>query len=585
MAVNIIDVSNKITSLTNEIFAGGFHLGYEATHQNNKIMIILDTPECEIEAFYHRVKDTKDHFHAFSLDAYYITESMKEEEYQQIISRIDGRNMIDIIFVMNCANQTLTDILNRLYDHFGRITRRVGSVAANYVRFIFFRIFTDNKDTAYFQQETRSIAKVLYAHYSKNNELNVSKFVGTRIYNYLMDAEKIDMQCVQFVDKIYSIICWDDLVVCGHDDQEKFREEDCPWYTFKIRKMYIPELILVHSLIETLKGTFFAKPESFSIVMEEEVERAREGILQKLGFSTLKEIEQLIQQEMPCLPIPVEEKEYEDARRQEERRKIPETKVFGFKVRLPFRATAHTVTIPDYQETPLNTEETGLSENFLKWVDQILPVETLMEILFDAMQSFIDFGQGQAGSLVEEKVKKLIDGVFSDVQIGSSNMLHCMKEKFKQSVTLERIKEYSLKISNATKTLISSLTYSFNKYKSYITGLNANNMPTSVTPPPVICCMTKTDSMYQQLINYQEEKKVQYKNDWVTKTNVLKDDLTLTSEYVYLPLLADERKEVKKYDPMPFPLSNFEQQVNRQSVIYLGRGECIDSLQFGCNDF
>ena len=72
MAVNIIDVSNKITSLTNEIFADGFHLGYEATHQNNKIMIILDTPKREIEAFYHRVKDTKDHFHAFSLDAYYV---------------------------------------------------------------------------------------------------------------------------------------------------------------------------------------------------------------------------------------------------------------------------------------------------------------------------------------------------------------------------------------------------------------------------------------------------------------------------------------------------------------------------------
>ena len=581
MAVNIIDVSNKITSLTNEIFADGFHLGYEATHQNNKIMIILDTPKREIEAFYHRVKDTKDHFHAFSLDAYYVTEHMQEEEYRQIISKIDGTNMIDIIFVMNCADQILTDILDRLYEHFDKITRRVGAVASNYVRFIFFRIFTDNKDTSYFRQETRSIAKALYAHYSKNHALQVSRFVGTRIYNYLMDAEKIDMQCVQFVDKIYSMICWDDLVECGHNDQEKFCEEDCPWYTFKIRKMYIPELILVYSLIEKLKGIFFASPASFSIVMEEEVKRARKGILQKLGFSTLKEIEQLIQQEMPCLPIPVEEKEYEDARRQEERRKIPETKVFGFNVRLPFRATVHTETIPDYQETSLNTEETGLSENFLKWVDQILPVETLMELLFDAMQSFIDFGQGQASSLVEEKVKKLIDGVFSDDQIGSSNILKCMKEKFKQSVTLERINEYSLKISNATNTLISSLTYSFKKYKSYITGLNANNMPTSVIPSPVICCMTKTDSMYQQLINYLEEKKVQYKNDWVTQTNGLKDALTLTSGYVYLPLLAEPKETVTRYDPIPFPLSDFEKQVKRESVIYLGRGECIDSLQFG----
>lgn len=580
MSNGFVNLSDKITSLTNEVFENSFDLPDQLATQNDKLFIILDDEKNKIKQIYKKISDTEANFHNFTLGAFYTSESFNEEEYNSMFEILDPNRSIDVIFVLQSTKQ-LEEVMKKLYDKLIQMASFYGQMMSSFVRFVFFRIFYSDENTEYYQSETRKIARLLYSFSLSNNRIDIRKQVGTRIYNYLMKFDKdTDIECLKFVDKIYSIVFYDSLVESAFGDMSQFKEDDCPWYTFKIRKMYIPEYILLHSLLEKVYGIFFSNEKYFKKIEDVEVKCAKQLVLKELKISGFDELDEKICDYAGYVPIEIEKNEYEDVRTFKIVTEKQKTRFWGF---FPWtNYSKKNIEEPSYEESTLNTNQSILLDRYVEWINEALPVEKFFRLIFDSLYSFIDIKNDNHYDIVRKKIEEIVNKVFVSESEKQSIILEKLKTKYGSSLSKELLEKYCSEIRNATINVYRVLNDNCKNYEGYMSNLN--QAPIAVLSNDIgIHNLTREDEIYRQLIAYLEESKEVFSDNWMNSTNSIKDGISLDSgKKVYFPLAADCNFDVPQNTK--FPLSQFEKRIKRESQIFYIRLNSIDDLKFGTFD-
>lgn len=583
MSTNFINLSNKITKMTDEVFGNDYGLP-EGANKNAKIFLILDNEEKLIQQVYERINDICRNVHDFTYRVYHI--SNKKDIKDDMFNLIDGNNMVDVIFVLQNTDN-IQVIINKLYEKIIETANFMVKLPLNFVRLAFFRIFNYQKDdpknlTAYYRSETSKLAGILNSHFSDGTEINTNLFVGTRIYNYLLKADNVDFECLNFAEKVYSIVCVDALMRSGVDESDKFMGNDCPWYTFKVRKMYIPEYILVYSLAMNLKEIFFADREVFGSKIDQIIMCARTKILKKLKKNSLNELDIYLDDYAGFVPVNIDEKEFEGRTRKESKVTRKGLKILGITI-IPEEKDP--MFVADYNETPLNTDKDILLDIYMESLDKMLPVEDFFTIVFDSFDMFIDIFNENDYDLVKNLVENIIDGIFKTEGESQSEILKKLKSKFKSKLDDHRFfQSYCDKVRDTTGNVYRELVNIEKTYDRYIVGLTAAIHPARIPMNISLHDLTNPERIYEQLIEYLNDNIDAFRNNWTTQTNYIVPELSLNTDAVVLPLASGAEAGVIANNQMDIPLSEFEKKINRGSRVYFVKCDSIDELKFGIFD-
>ena len=577
MSQGFLKLNNKITALTNEVFENSFEL-YENVNKNNKIFIILDNNR-KIKEVYERLYNISFSIHIFDSKVFYIKDI--QEINTDIWDIIDSNTITDVIFIFD-DNQMLEDIIGNLHNNIKDIVNNDGKSALNFVRLIFFRLFQKKSNvsslTDYFRSETKKLAGILYSVFSIGNDYERDLwFPGTKIYNYfLKDENNIDIECFKFADKVFSIICDNDFVRYNTEDTNKFKNDDCPWYTFKIRQMYIPEWILISSLSQKVSDVFFTDKETFQTVNQREIDFAKNEILKALHIKEWKDLDNEVKEYIKFVPLEVTEQEYEDSKEKEQICIKKEIKVFGIKFR---EAEYGSKEKKGYKETPLNTNEDFFMEKYMTWIEKMLPEDKFCQIIFNSLEHFINLANESDYELVKTKIKTIIDKIFEENDKSKSVVLNKLTEKYKAVLNDDIFKKYCQKVQESTKSVYHTLQNHQKSYENHINGLNNNNNPNNIFIKSDITINNLTDelSIYEQLISYLENNKENFKILWKDEMDNIKDNFSLKIGRVFLPLASTKQK----VDSKEFQLSGFEQKIKRASQISFVKCDSINELSYG----
>ncbi len=579
MPEGFLELNNQITALTNEVFENKFEL-YANANKNNKIFIVLDH-NGNIKQVYERLKNISLAVHDFESTVFHIK---SQKEINGDIWKVIGYGAVTDVIIIFDDNSMLPEIVSSLHTRIKNMVDTEGTPAFNFVRLVFFRMFQKksvSSPTDYFRNEMKALAGTLCSSFSMDNDYERSLwFPGTRIYSYLMsDENDIDIECFQFADKIYKIICDDDFVKYATTDTQKFKKDDCPWYTFKIRQMYIPEWILISSLSQKVREVFFTDSANFAEFNQSEVNKAKSEIQKLLHIKVWKELDSEVKEYIRFVPLEITEQEYEDISEKQKICKRNAIKLFGMTLR---EAEYGYSEKKCYKETPLNDNESFFMEKYMTWIDKMLPEDKFCQIIFDSMEHFINIANDSDYELIRNKIRTIIDKVFEEDDKNKSVILNKLIEKYKAVLNDEVFKEYCEKARKSINRVDHTLQNNKRAYERHINGLDADKNPNNIFTKLDLRINSLTDesSIYRQLISYLEQNKENFKNIWKDETDTIKSNFSLRTARVFLPLVSQKQQS----DTKPFSLSEFEKKIKRDSQIYFVKCDSINELSFGIFD-
>ncbi len=580
MPANFIDLSNEITKLTDTNFNNTFDLPTGACN-NRKVFVVLDDESKAIEQIYERLSAISRPINGCSSKAYYITNSHDAEKNIVLERDFDTSQMLDVIFVMH-TTENLNKILSNLKTKIINKSNAEVMLPSIFVRFVFFRLFRYDENlspkslTDYYKSETRKLAGILFDQFSdRSGKISNNYFVGSRIYNYLFNNESNqDLQCLNFADTVFNIACMDNL--CQSSDISEFKKDDFAWYTFKIKKMYIPEYIILFSLLKPIRELMAEDSEVFMKNNENMAKRASEKICSKLKISAMNQIDDKLDDMKEYVPMEVGKDEFDNKTRE------VQNYTKGFKLG-PFtivksRPDGTKRKVRDYEETPLNSEKEVLMKQYLNTINVVLSDEEFYKCIFDSFDNFIQAGPHFNYDLVEQKVRSIVEIIFNSSD--EKSILSMLKQKYLKNIR-RYVEHFSKIIQESSSKVYESIDSARIRYRQYFNGLTHAVHPDGINFDIHIHDLTEVGSIYEQIVRFLDNDAESFAKNWKDESDLLKGQLTLDNQITSLPLVSNADTTVIADNKTNILLSDFEKRIKRESTLYYIKCDSIDQLRYG----